>query len=512
MLSGHDTVCPGGEVKLQAVIAGGVTGGEVFTWFRNGVQLESTGDILVDYPQAVDNDVTNYIYEVIVSQNAAGCQSVITPASTHNILVVPNPTIELAGDPIVCDETVNNVVVNANVVYSTAIEGFGYTYQWFENNVAIEGANTTTLTLTKEYRDYPYSFTFAVMNQFGCTVESEPFNVYVNDVPIVNITVDDNNICANGTVTLTADLYDQNADNMVYQWYTVNGTTETAITGAYNMTYTTSLATTTKFKFKAFQRDSHCEAYSNELTVNVVPAPEITSISVVSTDLAICEGHIVSLKANAEGGVAGEAYTYTWYKDDAVVEGVTGDTYTDYPMAADNDITTHVYNVTVAQASSECASVIDVNDAITVTVRPNPRYTIYGDADVCESASDNIMLTAVSTDSVINQGSDFTFTWYESGVEIAGASTPILSINKPAQTEPYIFKLVVTDNAYGCSTETEEFHVYVSARPVVTITSTENDICTNGVVTLTANIYDQNADNLAYQWQNSPQKPLFLQS
>ena len=54
-------------------------------------------------------------------------------------------------------------------------------------------------------------------------------------------------------------------------------------------------------------------------------------------------------------------------------------------MSVDNEITTHIYNVTVAQASSACFSLYDVNDEVTINVRPNPRYTIYGDADVCES-------------------------------------------------------------------------------------------------------------------------------
>ena len=496
-LSGQDTLCPGGRVELHATVEGGVPGGEIYTWYRNGVQMESTGENLIDYPLAVDNDVTMYIYEVVVKQTAAGCESVIDSLSTDTIWVVPNPTIELSGDPIVCDTTDQNIVITANVVSYVDTTDYGYTYQWYENNAPIEGETGLVLSMHKPYRDYPYSFNFEVKNPYGCTVLSEPFLVYVNDNPIVHIAADDTLICENGTVTLTADLYDQNAENLVYVWY-INGD---SIPGAYNTTYTTTLTSTSTFTFKAFQRDSHCAAISNEVTVNVVPAPVVDNITVVSVDTAICEGHVVTLHANISGGDTTDTPVFTWYKDNEVVEGVTGETFTDYPMSVDNEITTHIYNVTVAQASSACFSLYDVNDEVTITVRPNPRYTIYGDADVCEAETgNNIILYGITNDSIIATAADYTYTWYESGVEIAGQTTATLAINKPYRTEPYIFKLVVTDTQFGCTSETEDFLVYVSARPIVNVTSTEDTICTNGVVTLTANIYDQNAEYLAFQW------------
>ena len=496
-LSGQDTLCPGGRVELHATVEGGVPGGEIYTWYRNGVEMESTGENLIDYPLAVDNDVTMYIYEVVVKQTAAGCESVIDSLSTDTIWVVPNPTIELSGDPIVCDTTDLNIVITANVVSYVDTTDYEYTYQWYENNAPIDGETGLVLSIHKPYRDYPYSFNFAVMNPYGCTVNSEPFLVYVNDNPIVHIAADDTMICENGTVTLTADLYDQNAENLVYVWY-INGD---SIPGAYNTTYTTTLTSTSTFTFKAYQRDSHCAAISNEVTVNVVPAPVVDSITVVSVDTAICEGHVVTLHANISGGDTTDTPVFTWYKDNEVVEGVTGETFTDYPMSVDNEITTHVYNVTVAQASSACFSLYDVNDEVTINVRPNPRYTIYGDADVCETETgNNITLYGITNDSIIATAADYTYTWYESGVVIDGQTTATLNINKPYRTEPYIFKLVVTDNQFGCTAETEDFLVYVSARPIVNVTSTEDTICTNGVVTLTANIYDQNAEYLAFQW------------
>ena len=492
-LSGQDTLCPGGRVELHANISGGVTGGEVYTWYRNGVELESTGENLIDYPMAEDNNVAQYIYEVTVRQDAAACQSVITVASQDTLWIVPNPTIELAGDPIVCDTTNNNVVITANVVSYLETP---YTYQWYENNAPISGETGLTLSIHKDYRDYPYSFNFAVQNIYGCTVESEPFLVYVNDNPIVGISVDDTMICTNGTVTLTADLYDQNADNLVFNWYKDN----VLIEGAYDLTYTTTLDATATFKFYAYQRDSHCAAYSNEVTVNVVPAPVVTSISVVSTDVTICEGHIVELHANVTGGDNVDSYVYTWYKDNEIVEGATGANFIDYPMSVDNEITAHVYNVTVAQSSSACFSEYETSTEVNVTVRPNPRYTIYGDADVCETATgSNIILNGITNDDVIS--GTYIYTWYESGVVVPGQTTATLSVNMPYRNEPYLYKLVVTDTDFGCTAETSEFAVTVSAAPYVVIAADQDSICDGGNVTLSSVLMIADEAGVIYQWQ-----------
>jgi hypothetical protein len=43
-------------------------------------------------------------------------------------------------------------------------------------------------------------------------------------------------------------------------------------------------------------------------------------------------------------------------------------------------------------------------------------------------------------------------------------------------------------------------YVYVNAAPVVTVTSTETDVCVGGEITLTAHLNDYNADMLTYQW------------
>jgi hypothetical protein len=94
-------ICEGGEVIVTSTVTGGVTGGEVYTWYKNNVIIPgAVSAVLVDYPVTVNNDSTNYIYRVEVAQTAAGCAS--TNTATTSVMVYPNPTVVISGDPIVC--------------------------------------------------------------------------------------------------------------------------------------------------------------------------------------------------------------------------------------------------------------------------------------------------------------------------------------------------------------------------------------------------------------------------
>ena len=126
-------ICEGGQFTLTATAHyDEVLGDVTYTWTRNGVVVENAyGDTLVDSPVTVDNDPTNYTYTVIATLTASGCQSVVTDSSTINIMVLPNPTVEIEGDHIICGsgDSIDNVHLVANVNDSSEYVD-GYTYEW----------------------------------------------------------------------------------------------------------------------------------------------------------------------------------------------------------------------------------------------------------------------------------------------------------------------------------------------------------------------------------------------
>ena len=475
-----NAICEGRQVTVTATSNAGADA--VYTWYRNGDLIEGvTAASFTESPLAVDGDATAYVYSAYVTTPVSGCQSAIVAAEA--LTVNANPTVTISGDPIVCDLDENNISLAANVIGGTE----DVTFQWYENDVAIAGEDTATFETTKEYREYPYSFSVEVTNEVGCTVMSEPFLVYVNDSIVVNVTATENTICEGGEVTMTAHLNDWNADQVIYQW-SKDGD---LIPGATDLTYTTTLdeVRAHEFSFRATQLTSSCTAVGST-TINVVADPIIESITLDVN--AICEGRQVTVTATSN---AGADAVYTWYRNGDLIEGVTAASFTESPLAVDGDATAYVYSAYVTTPVSGCQSAIVAAEALTVNA--NPTVTISGDPIVCNEDENNVTLTA----NVIG-ALPVTYQWYENDTPISDEENPVLDLTKPYREYPYSFSVQVS-NAVGCTVMSEPFLVYVNDDIVVNVTATENTICEGGEVTMTAHLNDWNADQIVYQWSDA---------
>ena len=501
LAEGNDTICEGRYVTFTAHISGGVTGGEIFTWYRNGEIIPDAVDsVYRETPQAINGDITVYDYAVSVRQTASGCESNVTPADT--ITVYPNPVLVLVTDPIVCDTLTDNIVMYANV---TPAPTSSYSFTWYEDNAEItdgtlSGAHNDTIKITRPYRDYEYSFAVELVNDYGCTTRDEA-TVYVNDNPIVHATVTEDSICIGGEITLTANLDDYNANMLEFHWYD-NGQ---LIGTATELTYTTvPTLGEHKYNMTAFQRNSLCIASSDTVIVNVLADPIIDS---VTTDLAdgndtICEGRFVTLTAHISGGVTG-GEIFTWYRNGQIIEGAVDSVYQETPQAENGDPTTYDYTVTVRQTAAGCES--SANGYNTITVLPNPVLELVTDPIVCDTLENNIVMYANVTPAPT---SAYSFTWYEDNQVLAdgtmmGSHNDSIKLTRPYRDYPYSFSVELV-NEYGCTTR-DDATIYVNDNPIIHATVTEDSICIGGQITLTANLDDYNADMLEFHWYDNGQ-------
>jgi hypothetical protein len=505
-----NTICQGREIVFTAHSSLGVTGGEVYTWYKNGVVVEGAHDaVFIDVPVTVDNDITTIVYNVTVQQSASACVSVLDPTDEITIIVKPNPTVAIEGDGIVCQETAGNIHLVANVVPTTPATG-DYTYQWYLDNVLLQDGLDNFYDATQTYRDYAYLYHVVVSNDYGCSVASEVFPVLVNASPVVTIVADENTICETGHVTLTAFLNDYNMDMLTYQWYKDFIDAANLIPGATSSTYTTEdLNTTTTFWVVVNQLTSLCTT-PDDITITVVPKPVIDNVSLSVYE--ICEGGQVTVTATVDGstGVLNEPFTFTWFKNGFLMEGVTSYTFVDAPFTNDEDNTVVTYSATVSQPVSGCVS--DEVAADVLNVYRNPRVMIQGDHHICET--DSVFLVA-NVDTTSRPVGLLHYTWYESGqirdnlsyengLGQFGDSKYFAEYFYPSES-PYVFQVEVT-RENGCTTMSDPFYVWVYQAPVVNITVSEPAICVGGDALLTAHLNDYNpaligtSNYITYQW------------
>ena len=494
------TVCDGYQVDLTTTVTGGVAGGEVYTWYRNGQVIDgATSATYSEVVSALNGEPTTYDYAVSVAQTAhAGCESNV--ATLNTITVKPNPVVVLVTDPIVCDTTGDNIILTANMDPTTL--GSTYSFTWMEDNAVMPAASYTVLAdnqikLHKDYNENPYHFAVKLVNDYACSATSEA-DVIVNAQPVVNITATETDICVGGEITLTATLNDWNADMLTFQWY---DSTE-LIPGATELSYTVVPgAGNHKYNVKVYQLTSDCQATSNVINVKVNPDPEVTLVSISDTN--VCHGAQITVAATIDAhGMDATGAIYTWYRNGILIPGATAATIQDNPATIDNNIQHYTYTAVVTLPQAGCTSLPTTSAA--VNVYPNPVVVISGDAHVCET--DSIFLIA-NVDTTAFAVGNLHFTWYESGT-IHDNMAYNLGDNRffaeyfYPRDEPYVFTVNVErdDITAACASMSAEYYVYVYPQPVVTVTASETLVCTEGEVTLTANLNDYNADHLVYQW------------
>jgi hypothetical protein len=490
------TICEGEQVKITALINTtdtlGVAGGEVYTWYRNGILVENvTGNVLTDSPLAITGAITEYVYTAQVKQTASGCVSVIDPALQVVVNVYPRPTVQIAGDPIICTEP-GEIKLAANV-YLDTISG-NYSYQWLENNAIIAGATDDTLVITKTARDYAYEFSVIVTNERGCFTASDNFLVYVNAKPVVVITANEDTVCTNGEVTFTAHLGDWNAPDMVYQWYKITSKDTTPVSGATSLTYTTTLDTTSTFSFNVTQTTSACEATSTAVTVAVIDRPVVSKPAI--DNKVICDGGQVVLSTSVTNyKPAMGDITYQWYRNGVAIEGATLNTLIESPVAVDGDNTLYIYSVTAIGTKTACYSALSVAD--TVTVKPTPTVAVSANGNTTYCEGNTVVLTA----NVNPKEGTYQYQWYLDNVKMDGETAATLTTSDAARENPYNYHVVVT-NLPGCSVVSDIFPVTVVADPVISVTVNHESVCEGGEVTYTATVSGgvENT-NMANGWQ-----------
>ena len=453
-----------------------------------------------DSPVTVDNNTQQFIYTAVVTRAAAGCTS--QPVNSSVVTVYPNPTVVITGDQHVCETDSIFLIANVDTIGSN-VGTLHYT--WFESGM-IRDNMAYNLGDNQFYGEYwyartePYRFTVEVQREgvaAACAARSAEFLVYVYPQPVVNITATETEICENGEVTLTANLVDPNATDMIYQWYEIRNRVDSFavgfdanhnymyayqnvdyrhfIPGANSATYTTNLSETKTLGVVVYQTPSSCSD-NDEITITVNPRPVVNAITVNdAANAVVCNGAQVNVAASITPADA-QGAVYTWYRNGIEIPGANQSTFSENVYTTDNHVTTNVYTAMVTLPASGCVSAISAAHA-DVTINPAPTYvSITGNNVVCENDSTTLTVSS-DVDGVI--------TWSNG----SHAST----ITVPAGT----YTATVATNE-GCEMTSDVFAVTAFGSDLF-VTASETSICRGEHTTLYAN-QDGYVGNVTYAW------------
>lgn len=364
------------------------------------------------------------------SSNSTYSLTVISPEGCTNtaqttITVNPLPVLMLTTSANeICNGASASISVSSNIAGTTFLWSNGQT----SSTINVNPGTTTTYSVTGT-------------SPVGC-ISVQSIEITVNPLPVIAMTVSDNEICNGETVTVNAS---SDIAGSAFLWN--NGSTNSSIT--------VSPTATTLYSLTVTSPDGCTSSTQTTIIVNPLPILSLTASSPV-----ICNNESTILSISAD--IAGSGFVWS---NGSVDHSLTV-----------NPSNSSTYSVT-GTSPEGCTS----SASIFITVNPLPQINIINSAPA-------ICLGDSSTISANSDIPGVTYSWSNGSTASSFTVTPNSST---------IYFLTVT-SPQGCIS-TAQTSVVVRPLPSLTITTSGNEIC-NGA---SANIsVSSNLPNTDFLWNN----------
>ena len=203
--------------------------------------------------QSVIDSLANLYNQLNTMQQYNDSIHAILQQNIDSLQRIGSRHVVISGQRYVCDQG----PVSRNILLTAFVDGATdpyVTYKWYRDGYLMD--DPEPMAYGSMFRMYsgarpgnPYSFEVQVIDSNGVSSWSAPFEVTVMEPPVISIISNRDSVARGETVTLTAQLENQNVSEYQpqYQWYTSSITYENQISGATSAVYTASVDETTEY-------------------------------------------------------------------------------------------------------------------------------------------------------------------------------------------------------------------------------------------------------------------------
>ena len=302
----NDTsLCVGGNFTFNINVSGGV-GVPSYTWYLNNVQNNYSGAAI---PNSNNNSLTTptflqsttQYYYVEIYFPGLGCDQLVSPVATLNVVADPIVTIDPIYNQTLCEGGI------ADCIVPSIVGGVGNnTYLWLPSMSADSVFCPPTIQLgTSNYN------VIVQQSGIGCgSIPSNTVSITVLPDPTIQI-VGTANVCEGAEVPLITTVQGGIGSIADYQWSSSypNGNPYQDISGAVAFNYTTIiLDDNIGIAVEMNQTGVGCNA-SDTFLISVFDDPQVTIIG----DSMTCMGLTNNLQAIVTGGVPNSTNNFTWF-------------------------------------------------------------------------------------------------------------------------------------------------------------------------------------------------------
>ncbi len=430
------TICLGDSLLLTSQASGG-TEPYSYSWFQGSISPANQVSNAAFF-RLTPTATSLYI---VVAEDARICRdtdTTIVRISDPTVRIIPSKTIVCEGDAVrLTGEATGGVP--------------GYSFHW-SHNLGI-------LTTVEDYPKTTTTYGLTVTDFIGC-IDSANLTIQV-DIPQVQITANQNPVCPDQLVTLTARAT-AGVGPFTFTW-----NRGTRITDNGSQIQDRPNAETV---YKVTMEDAAGCLATAEFTLQVFDAPQVSAW----TDKVICPGEKALIKTSIKGGQG--PFVYQW-------------------NPASNDQPNHEVGPLFTNQTFYL-TVTDDNDcegytSVWVEVYPEHKVTAAANQPLCEGEELKLTATASGDDS----GFDFEWTLPDGSIkQVQNLVIP----NAQANTHSGAYTVRITGKTTGCKADAK-IDVKVFPAPQITINGPK-EVCEGSDISLQANLAQGDPNDYEFSW------------
>ena len=367
------------------------------------------------------------------------------------------------------------------------LTGAVFAYQWVRSDTDIEGAASSTYTMTGDDEGKPIQVRVTFSDDAG---NGESLTSYAR-LSAPPLTIRDAGVIASNTPatgeptitgtaqvgeTLTADTTDiSDSDGLInasftYRWLASDGTSDSDISGASSSTYTpvaSDEGKTITVRVSFTDDRGHQETLTSTATAAVAASPPnsvATGAPAISGTVQVAQTLTASTSDISDSdGLTNPTFTYQWLADDADITDATGSTYT---LAASDEGKTITVRVSFTDDRGHQETLTSTATAAVAASPPNSVATgapaISGTVQVAQT------LTASTSDISDSDGltnPTFTYQWLADDADITDATGSTYTLAASDEGKTITVRVSFTDDRGHQETLTSTATATVASAP-----------------------------------------------
>jgi gliding motility-associated-like protein len=518
------TICTGGSPSNLSVSVNGGAGTSTYQWFNATTGSSISGATASTYSPTL-NSAGVFSYYVRVTQSTSGCNTVYS--DTAFVEVVADPVIST--QPLAGSYCVNATAVPLTVAYTGGVATV--TYDWYSNTtnstsggtVIVSGGSSSYTPPTNVAGSKYYYCKINSPSGSGCSqLTSTPINVYVGNIPSVQLQPSNFTLCSGGTITNGGIYFNLSGSGFStsYQWYINNVNSNvggTPISGANAAQYNPPLnfIDTNYYYAVATFSGIGCGVLASAVSIITVnPDPTFTTQPTPTQSICV-GGSPSSLSVVTSGGAGTTAYQWFSNTTNSTSGGspISGTNSPNYSPPTINTVSTKYYYCSVSFSgigsgvgyTNGCSSATSSVAVVQVLADPTITTQPLASQSVCLDGSPSNLTVAFT-----GGAGTATYDWRcnnsntTSGGTAVGNNTGSLTPPVSATGTKY-YHCDITFSGSGCSaiSSTNGTVTVVTGPSFTTQPLISQVVCQNGTTSALTVAYSGGSGTATRQWYSN---------